>query len=96
MAHVLIAKDVSSQVAHDLLNVDQDAPGALRIKGHRLHVWVDLAPLLRPVSANPFGPTDKSALKRFRPSDVGGHLREGGVDVPRVEGRVRRAEQCDF
>jgi len=96
MAHVLIAEDGSSQVAHDLVDVDQDTPGILRVKGHWLYVRVDLAPLLRPVSANPFGPTDKSALKRFRPSDVGGHLREGGVDVPRVEGRVRRAEQCDF
>jgi len=96
MAHVLIGKDGSSQVAHDLMNIDQDAPGTLRIKGDRLHVRVDLGPLLRPVSAHFFGPADKTALERSWPSHVRGHGGEGGIDVSRVECRVGRAEQFDF
>jgi len=96
MAHVLIAEDGSSQVAHDLVDVDQDTPGILRVKGHWLYVRVDLAPLLRPVSANFLGPTDKSALERSRPSYVRGHGGECGVNVPRVEGRVGQAEWFNF
>ena len=46
MAHVLIGKNCSSQVAHDLMHIDQDLLGPLGVKRHRLHVWVDLAPLL--------------------------------------------------
>ncbi len=96
MAHVFVAKNGAGQVAHDLMNIDQDTPGSIRIKGDRLHVRVNLAPLLRPVSADFFGPTDKTAFKRFRPGYVRGHGGKGGVDVPRVEGRVGGSEQLDF
>jgi hypothetical protein len=46
MVHALIGKNYSSQVAHDLMHIDQDVLGPLGVKSHRLHVWVDLAPLL--------------------------------------------------
>ena len=96
MTYVFVGKHGSGQVAHDLMHLDRDAPGILRVKVHRLHVRVDLAPLLRPVIADFFGPADKTALERFRPSYIRRHEGEGGVDVPRVEGRVGRAEQVDF
>jgi hypothetical protein len=66
MAHVLIGKNCSSFVTHDLMHIDQNAPGLLRVKGNRLHVRIDLAPLLRPVSANFLGLMDKTAFERFR------------------------------
>jgi hypothetical protein len=66
MAYVFIGKNSSSFVTHDLMHIDQNAPGLLRVKGNRLDVRIDLAPLLCPVSANFLGPTDKTTLKRFR------------------------------
>ena len=96
MAHVFVHKNGSSQVAHDLMYVDQDAPIIFRVEGRRLDVRIDLAPLLRPVSADFFRPPDKAAFEGFRPSHVGGHEEEGGVNIPRVEGCVSRAEQFDF
>lgn len=65
MTHVLRGKNCSSFVTHDLMHIDQNAPSLLRVKGNRLDVRIDLAPLLRPVSANFLGPTDKTAFKRF-------------------------------
>lgn len=95
MADVVIGEDGSGEVADDLVNFDQDAIGVFRVEGHRLDVRVDLAPLLGPVGANFFGAADEAALERLRPSDVGGHGDEGGVDVPGVEGGVGGAEQFD-
>src|SRR5947207_12494773 len=96
MADVLIGKNCSSQVAHDLMHIDQDMLGPLGVKSHRLHVWVDLGPLLPPVSADLLVSTDKTAFERSRPSHVRSHEGEGRVNVPRVEGRVGRAEQFDL
>ena len=91
VANVFIGKHSSSQIAHELMHVDQDLPSILRVKGNRLDVWIDLAPLLRPVSADFFRPTDKTAFERFRPGHVRSHEGEGGVNVSRVEGRIRCA-----
>jgi hypothetical protein len=66
MTHVLIGKNCSSFVTHDLMHIDQNAPSLLRVKGNRLDVRIDLAPLLCPVSANFFRSTDKTAFERFR------------------------------
>jgi hypothetical protein len=66
MTHVLIDKNCSSFVTHDLMHIDQNAPDLLRVKENRLDVRIDLAPLLRPVSANFFRSTDKTAFERFR------------------------------
>ena len=96
MAHVLIGKNCSSQVPHDLMHIDQDLLGPLGVKRHRLHVWVDLAPLLPPVSADLLMSTDKATFERSRPSHVRSHEGEGSVNVPRVEGRVGCAEQFDL
>ena len=96
MAHALIGNNCSSQVAHDLMHIDQNMLGPLRVKSHRLHMWVDLAPLLLPVSADLLMPTDKTTFERSRPSHVRCHEGEGGVNVPRVESRVGSAEQFDL
>lgn len=93
MAHPLIGENGPSQVTHDLMHIDQNLPGILWVKSHRFHVRIDLAPLLRPVSANFSGPTDKTAFEGLRPSHVRSHEGEGCVDITRVEGRVRRTEQ---
>src|SRR5690348_2502041 len=73
VAHVLIGKNCSSQVAHDLMHIDQDMLGLLEVKSHRLHVWVDLAPLLPPIVADLLMPADKTAFERSRPSHVRSH-----------------------
>jgi hypothetical protein len=93
MTHVLIGKNSSTQVTHDLMHIDQNAPSLLRVKGNRLDVRIDLAPLLRPVSANFLGPMDKTTFERFGPSHVRSHEGKGSVNVSRVEGGVSRTEQ---
>ncbi len=96
MTNAFIGKNGSSHVAHDLMHLDQDPPGVLRVKGQRRHSRVNLAPLLRPISADLVGTADKTAFERSRPSHVRRHEGEGGVNVPRVEGRVGCAEQFDL
>jgi hypothetical protein len=78
------------------MHQDQNAPALLQVKGNRLDVPIDLAPLLRPVSANFFRPTDKTAFERSRPNYVQSHEGKGSVNVSRVEGCVCRTEQFDF
>src|SRR5262245_30525705 len=91
MAYVLIGNHGSSQVTHDQMHIDQNAPGLLRVKGNRLDVRIDLAPLLRPVSPNFVRPTDKTAFERFRPSHVRSHEGKRDINLTRVKGRVRCA-----
>ena len=81
----------SCQIAHDLMHLDQDLPSILWVKGNRLDVSIDLAPLLCPVSADFFRPTDKTAFERSRLSHVGSHEGEGFINVSRVEGCIRCA-----
>ena len=96
MAYMFIDQNCSRQVTHDLMHLDQNAPGRLRVKGNRLDVGIDLTPLLRPVSANLFRSTDKTAFERFRPGHVRSHEGKRGGDVSRVEGSVGRTEQFNF
>jgi len=96
VAHALIGQNRSSQVTHDLMHLDPNAPRLVWVKGNWLDTRIDLAPLLRPVSANFFRPTDKTAFERSRPSRVRGHQANGGVNVTRVKGRVCRTKQLYF
>lgn len=91
MTHPLIGKNGSRHVAHDLMYLDYDPSGGLRVKSQRRYFRVDLAPLLRPVRADLIGATDEAAFERPRPSHVRRHEGEGGTNVPRVECRVGRA-----
>jgi hypothetical protein len=91
VSNVFIGKHGSDQIAHDLMHLDQDLPSILRVKGNRLDVGIDLAPLLRPVSADFFRSTDKTAFERLRLSHVRSHEGEGSIDVTHVEGRIRCA-----
>ncbi len=95
MTHAIISQKDSRQIAHNLMHLDQDSSGVLRVKRERLHMRVDLAPLLRPVSANLFRSTDKAPFERARPSYIRRHESESRINVPRVESRIGRAEQFD-
>lgn len=95
MTNAIIGKKGSCHVAHDLMHFDQDSSGILRVKRQRLDMWVDLAPLLRPVSTDLFRSADKAPFERSRPSHIRRHEGEGGINVPRVESRISRAEQFD-
>ena len=68
--------------------VDPNAPGIFWVKRHWLHVRTNLAPLLRPVGADFFPPTDKIAFERSRPLHVGGHESESCVGISHVEGHT--------
>lgn len=51
MPHAFIGKKGFKQVAHDLMHLDHDPSVILHVKNQRLHMRINLAPLLRPVSA---------------------------------------------
>ena len=91
-----IGQGVPRQVVHDLMHVHHDLVNPLLLEGHWVHVWADLAPLLRPVGAHAFVALHEAALERPRPLHVRGHVGEGSVDVARVEGFVRGAESFDL
>ena len=91
MTDARIGQHGSRQVAHDLMHLDQNASVLLLMKRDRFHVRVDLAPLFRPVGADGFVALDETAFECSGPSYVRSHGGEGGVNVSRVEGCVRRA-----
>ncbi len=92
MTDAIIGKKGSLHVTHDLMHLDQDLPAILSVKRQRLHMRVDLAPLLRPVSTNLFRPADKAPFERARPSHIRRHQGEGHINVPCIESRIGRAE----
>src|SRR5689334_13263860 len=96
MAYPLIGQYAASQVTHDLMHLDQDAPAFLPVERHGFDPRINLAPLLGPVSTDFFRATDKIAFERARPLHIGSHEGEDRVDVPRVESRVGCAEQLGF
>jgi len=66
MPDMLVGKHRPSQVAHDLVHVNQNLRSILEIKGNRLNTWVNLTPLLGPIRADFVRSTDKTAFERFR------------------------------
>ena len=88
MTDVLISKYGSSQIAHDLMYLDQDASRIFRVERNWLNMPVNLAPLLCPISADGLLALDKTALERSRPGYIGSHEGKGCIDVSGVERRV--------
>ena len=80
VTNVFISKHGSDQIAHNLMHLDQNLPSILKVKGNQLDVWIDLAPLLRPVSADFFRPTDKTAFERLWLSHIGSRESEGCIN----------------
>jgi hypothetical protein len=73
MTNVFIGYNGSDHVTNDLMHFYQDSIDVLRVKCNRLHVRIDLAPLLCPVSANLFRPLYKAPFERSRPSHIWSH-----------------------
>ncbi|MBN8421151.1 MAG: hypothetical protein J0L73_19705 [Verrucomicrobia bacterium] len=65
MPLAIIGKQDTGPVVHDLMHLDLDAPIVLRVKSQRLHMRIDLAPLLQPVTAHLCKPTDKPPLNAY-------------------------------
>ena len=68
MTDVFVGKYSTRQVEHHLMHVNQNLRSIVGMKGKRLNVGVDLAPLFGPIRADFVSPTDTIAFKRFRPS----------------------------
>jgi hypothetical protein len=88
----LIQQDVSSEIAHDLMDVD-DYLAIFFFESERLYVWVDHGPLTRPVVAYSGVPVDAPAFHSVGPVDGGVHHREDGFYVTCVEGLIHRQKQ---
>lgn len=93
MTDMLITNNGSSQVAHDLMHIDQNTPVIFQVKRSWLNVRVNLAPLLRPVSANFLRTTDKATFEGSWPRHIRSHDGKRCIDVSRVKSRVGCAQQ---
>src|SRR3546814_1149499 len=60
MTHAFICDNGPRHVTNDLVHIDQHPTGTVRMKNNRLHMRIDFAPLLCPVSANLFMPSDET------------------------------------
>lgn len=63
MIDVIIGQDRASQIADDLMHLDQNVHILLRVKRHRLDARADLTPLLCPVCAHSLLACAKPPLK---------------------------------
>ena len=70
--NVFIDYDGSNHVTNDVMHLYQDPIGVLGVKSNRLHVWIDLAPLCCPVSANLFRMQVNNAENRTFVADAAG------------------------
>src|SRR3546814_7031745 len=70
MTHAFICDNGPRHVTNDLVHIDQHPVGTVRMKNNRFHMRIDFAPLLCPVSANLFMPSDETTLERPRPGHV--------------------------
>ena len=80
MTHPLIGQHCTSQIAYHLMHLDQDLRGRLAVESDRLHVRVDLGPLLAPVSADRFMTADETTFERPRPR----HVRARAASISRA------------
>lgn len=96
MTDVFIGYNGSSHVTNDLMHFYRDPIDALRVKGNRLYVRIDFAPLLCPVGAHLLRPLYNPPFERSRSGLVRSHQGEGNINIPRVEGHVSCAEQLDL
>jgi hypothetical protein len=96
VANAFIPKNGPVSIAHNLMHFDQDSPGTFWMKGNRLDMRIDLGLLLRPVSPDLIVTTNDTAFKRTRPFHIGCHGGECGVEIPRVERGIGRAQEFDF
>ena len=83
-----IEKNVTAEALYELVNLDMRL--ALFAADHfdRFYVWIEFLPLTGPVGANLFFADYATSFGGLGPADVFSHEREGGVDVPMVEGGV--------
>ena len=68
-----IKQQLAGRISHDLMDSDDNAPCGIRFKGFRLDVWIDHAPLPRPIGAHAFMAMNHSAFHSVGPNDIGLH-----------------------
>src|SRR6185437_9627305 len=96
VADVFVTQNGPAQIAHNLMDIDQDSPFTVEMEGHRFDMWLNLGPLLGPVRLDLIMTANEASLERSRPCHVWSHGGEGGVEVSRVKRRICLAEQFDF
>jgi len=83
-----VGGDGSREIAHDLADFDDDAPGWVDVEAQRLDVGIDDGPLAGPVLAYLAVTVHVPAFHFVRPLDVRMHGRERPVEVTGIEGVV--------
>src|ERR1700722_5332838 len=92
--HFAIRKDIATKAFHELMNSHLGDAALLVDYLKWFHVRIKLLPLTGPVGPNLLFPDDTSALRRLGPVNVLTHERQGAVDIPMIESRVRPSYQC--
>ncbi len=93
MPHSRVGDDLTDQVSHDLMDVDDDETRLVHLEALGLHVGVDDAELPCPVDPDGSVTALTAALQRVRPVDVFVHESESGLDVTGVEGVVGSSKE---
>ena len=84
---------LAGEIAHHLMNCDNDSARAIGSEADRIHMRIDHAPLPRPVGADALVSMDNSTFHAVGPDDVRFHAGERRWNIAGVEGCVGSLEQ---
>lgn len=87
--HAAIGEQPPAPITDHLSNCHGQPTVCLLSESGRRHGWIELSPLSCPVGTNGIVTLDIAALPSVRPFHIGREAREGGIDVTRVERRVK-------
>lgn len=88
-----IKQDLSTKIADDLMNSNNNAATTVRVELDRIDMRIDHPPLSSPVVANAAMPMDRSTFHAVGPLHIGLHSRERGFHFTGVECPIRLANQ---
>jgi len=83
-----VQKRLAGQIAHNLMNADDNAAGRVCLESLRFDVRIKHAPLSRPVLSHAFVTMDRAAFHSIRPNDIRLHRGQRAIQIARVEGLI--------
>ncbi len=96
VADAIVGQKAAFQVSHDLMHLDQDSPGFLRMEKKLVRRAIDLGPLLRPIGLDFLMAANDAPFEGPRPGHIRSHHGERGGEVSGVESGVGLADEVDF
>jgi hypothetical protein len=94
MTNLFVGKEVAIEIAHDLMDLDNDLTVGASGEPDRLDVRIDLGPLARPVAANSGAAVDVTTFHAICPKYVLGQSGKHILHVASVEPVVKVFKKC--